>query len=352
MGENPKVSILCTTYNQEKFIGQALDSFIAQKTNFDFEICVYDDASTDNTPNIIREYEKKYPDKFNVFYQKENQYSQGVRLLIAKFLFPMAKGDYLALCEGDDFFSDENKLQIQADFLDSNTDCSMCFHLTRWFFENNEEPDSIYPDIKKGTEFTIEKLLKENFMNTNAVMYRRQKYDNLPAKNIFPGDWFLHLYHAQFGKIGFINKVMSAYRRHAGGMWWNSYNNPDELIKKHGAAHLAMYFELLKLYSENRKYKEIIFDGMIELIRRIAEVDKNEGIISVKKVLSEYPTEIADFLLDEYRKEDNSHQVVKEKNDEIEKMKLDMEIMKSSKFWKLRDKYLKLKNIWSSLVKG
>jgi glycosyltransferase involved in cell wall biosynthesis len=285
------------TYNHEKFIRQALNSFFAQKTNFDFEVLIYDDASTDKTGEIIREFELKYPNIIKSIFQTDNQYSKGVRGLAMKYLLPNAQGDYVALCEGDDFFTDENKLQTQVDFLDKNSEYSMCFHLTRWFFENNEEDELIYPDTKKGISFNVEELLKENFINTNSVIYRRQNYKKIPSKNIFPGDWFLHLYHAKFGKIGFINKIMSAYRRYPGGIWWNSYKNPDKLLKKFGINQLFMYFELLKLYFYNKKYRKIILENINALIKQLSEVRRESRRVLIKKILIKNPREAFDFLI-------------------------------------------------------
>ncbi|MFA5925319.1 MAG: glycosyltransferase [Parcubacteria group bacterium] len=296
MINTPKISILCSTYNHEKYIRQTLETFVMQKTNFNFEVLVHDDASTDGTQSVIKEFEEKYPGIVKSVFQIENQYSKGIRRAITKFLLPIAEGEYILLCNGDDYFTDENKLQIQADFLDKNPEYSMCFHPTRWFFENNEEPDSIFPEYKEGAKFTTEKLLEGNFMNTNAVMYRRQDYSRITKKNIVPGDWYLHLYHARFGRIGFINKVMAAYRRHENGIWWSSYKNPDMILKTHGSAHLTMYFELLKLYPE-KKYRDIIFGNVSGLFRQLERIDKKGGVKILERIASEFPGEIFDFLM-------------------------------------------------------
>ena len=119
------VSILCTAYNHEKYIKQCLDGFIMQKTNFKFEVIVHDDASTDNTANIIREYENKYPDIIKPIYQKENKFSRKISIT-SNFTLPKAKGKYIAICEGDDFWKDNTKLQKQVDALENNTECKCC----------------------------------------------------------------------------------------------------------------------------------------------------------------------------------------------------------------------------------
>lgn len=120
MSKSPLVSICCITYNHEKFIRDAIEGFLMQQTNFDFEIIVHDDASTDGTAEIIREYEKKYPELFVTIFQNENQYSQGIKPW-PNFVFPMARGKYIALCEGDDYWTEPLKLQKQVDFLERNS---------------------------------------------------------------------------------------------------------------------------------------------------------------------------------------------------------------------------------------
>lgn len=279
--KTPKVSIVCITYNQEKYIGETLESFVTQKTDFEFEAIIADDCSTDGTAKIIRQYAKKYPGIIKPTLRSKNV-GVGNNLLGA---LTAAKGKYIALCEGDDFWTDPNKLQLQADFLDKNPSCAMVFHPVRVFFENNEEEESIYPQTKDTAVFTTEELLKTNFIQTNSVMYRGQNYKNLPT-NILPLDWYLHLYHAQFGKIGFIDRVMSAYRRHPGGLWWDSYKDLDEIWKKYGINHVRLYAELLKIYGGNLGYKDIIdnhISGTISALNRVVKKNKANDKFARKK---------------------------------------------------------------------
>jgi len=309
MKKNPKVSILCITYNQEKYIRQALESFVSQKTNFDFEILVHDDASTDGTQFIIEEFVNKYPEKIRTFFQKENQYSKGIRGIMMKFLLPHANGKYLALCEGDDFFTDENKLQIQSDFLDENPEYSMCFHPVRIFFENKEANDYVYPDISEQISFTKENLLKKNFIQTNSVMYRKQCYADLPKENIIPSDWYLHLYHAQFGKIGFINTIMAAYRRHLGGIWWESDKDVDSLHLKHGIQELNFLNSVYRMFTNNsseylRKVLMPFAWGIMNLFLANKKYDELEECL---KLYSEYQWQMSDEI--------------KNKNQEIQRLR-------------------------------
>lgn len=260
---------------------------LSQKTNFAFEILINDDASTDGTSEILREYHKKFPETIKPFVQSENQYSKGKRNFIVRFLLPRAKGEYVAICEGDDYWTDPLKLQKQIDFMDSHPDYALCFHPVRVIFENKQEDDSIFPVGVSG--FTIEKLLESNFIQTNSVMYRRRDNYSNAASNVMPADWYLHLYHAQFGKIGFINEVMSVYRRHLGGIWWDSHKNLDKLWIKHGIQHLGLFYELLKLYGSDPKYKKHIQKHMTDMFEIFLELDDKNQTELVTEAVTQYP---------------------------------------------------------------
>ena len=137
----PLVSIWCITYNQENFIEECLNSFIMQKVNFPIEIVISIDCSTDSTQNIIDEFKSKYPTIIKDVSPKTNI---GV---VNNFwnAFNSCKGKYIALCEGDDFWTDESKLQKQIDFLESNPDFTLCFHGVRVFYEDNSQAGYFYP---------------------------------------------------------------------------------------------------------------------------------------------------------------------------------------------------------------
>lgn len=220
---HPKLSVICLTYNHAKFIRQTLDSFVMQKMTFPFEVIIHDDASIDGTADIIREYERKYPDIIKPIYQSENQWVK--KHIWREIVFPLVKGKYVIYCEGDDYFTDENKLQKQVDFLDSHPDYSVCFHPVAVKYEDKSSPDEVFPSdslLKELSDMSLNSLLRCNFMQTNSVMYRwRFHKDSLSLlpDYIQPGDWFLHLLHAQVGKIGFLPDIMAVYRKHQGGIW-------------------------------------------------------------------------------------------------------------------------------------
>lgn len=144
MSKQIKVSILCLAFNHVKYIRKCLEGFVSQKTNFSFEVLIHDDASSDGTTDIIKEFEQKYSDVIKPIYQKENQYSQGVKIT-KKYQLPRVQGEYLAWCEGDDCWTDCDKLQKQVDFLDKNQDYSICVHKVLF---NNLKTKVQYKDIK------------------------------------------------------------------------------------------------------------------------------------------------------------------------------------------------------------
>ena len=125
------VSICCITYNQRACIRDALEGFLSQRTSFSYEILIHDDASTDGTADVIRESAERYPDLIFPILQTQNQYSQGLTNISGTFNFPRARGKYIAMCEGDDYWTDPEKLKRQVEFMEANPDCSLCFHSAR-----------------------------------------------------------------------------------------------------------------------------------------------------------------------------------------------------------------------------
>ena len=220
-----KVSVICLTYNHRDYIRECLDGFVKQKTTFPFQVVVHDDASTDGTAEIVREYAERYPDIITPILQTENQWSKG-KTLSKTFIYPVLQGEYVAFCEGDDYWTDENKLQKQVDFLDANPDFAICFHAVQIYWQETGLSKKVFPTraycFNKDV-LTLEDLLKHNFMQPNGVLLRwrfyRDSYDLIPDK-ILPGDWFLFLLHAELGKIKFIPDVMGVYRRHKQGIWY------------------------------------------------------------------------------------------------------------------------------------
>ena len=215
------VSISCITYNHAPYIRDCLDGFLMQKTTFPFEILINDDCSTDGTKEIIEEYAAKYPDIIFPMFQTENQYSKGIRAMMVRFNFPRSRGKYLALCEGDDFWTDPLKLQKQVDFLEANTDFSICFHNMKIVNESNPSTIEFTNSKDKDSVTNILNIAsKGNYIHTASVVYRKPN-EGFPnwLLDLPIGDYALHLFTAQFGKIKFLDELMGVYRIHEGGIW-------------------------------------------------------------------------------------------------------------------------------------
>lgn len=287
----PLVSVCLITYNHVKYIREAIDSVLAQETDFTWDLVIADDYSTDGTRDILREYQQQYPERIRLILQEKNVGAE--QNWIDLISYPTSK--YIAYLEGDDYWTNPKKLQMQVEFLESNPDYALCFHPTKVFYEGGQSYQTIWPNLGEDTELTVETLLKENFIPSNSVVYRRQRYDHLP-RGVMPGDWYLHLYHAQFGKIGHVPEVMSAYRRHAGGAWWDSHDNPDALWVKHGIAMLALRHEFMRLYGSEETYKEVINESIEGVMAQLAAVDRNGDTDLLHEALQRFPDEVEVFL--------------------------------------------------------
>ena len=209
------VSICCLVYNHVDYIRDAMDSFLSQKTNFAYEIVIHDDASTDGTVEILKEYEDRYPDIVRVVYEDENQFSKWGKLTTAIFI-PLARGEYMAFCEGDDFWIDDSKLQRQFDYLEAHPNYSMCFHnalvydcckgiLFRSSLELDDGDRSIQDIILHGGGYAN---------CTGSFFYRRSALDRpLSFFEEAPvGDYPLMFLLALKGRVRWIAEPMMVYR--------------------------------------------------------------------------------------------------------------------------------------------
>ncbi|PWJ70849.1 glycosyl transferase family 2 [Ruminococcaceae bacterium R-25] len=227
--ENPRidneyeitVSVLCLAYNHEKYIRDALEGFVKQKTSFKYEVIVHDDASTDNTANIIREYQNEYPDIIKPIFQTENQYSKHV-IISSTFFLPVAKGKYLAFCEGDDYWCDENKLQSQVDYLEHNKSFVACVHNTEYLYVESGKKAVPFPFHNRVLSLEDCVLRGTRSYHTSSLMVRKTVYENPPdfvraVKGV--GDYPKSIYYSLCGPIYYIGKVMSVYRFGTEGSW-------------------------------------------------------------------------------------------------------------------------------------
>lgn len=274
LNTTPIVSIICQTFNHEKFISKTIDAFLNQKTEFLFEIIIHDDASTDGTKDVIAKYHEKYPNLIVPIYQKENKYSKKINIW-SHFTFPAAKGKYIALCEGDDYWIDDLKLQKQVDFLEKNNDYSVC-----WTDFENIKGDQFF---KNNFNEILPKEYSMNFENafgpyctySLTCMFRRDAVDVeflKTFKNI--KDNTLYSVLLSKGNGAFLNYETAVYRLHEGGVYsmqpfffqrYSSYKNLKEIIEKIPESRTKnIYkiefellqdaaFEVLKIYKSNIK---------------------------------------------------------------------------------------------------
>lgn len=209
------VTIRCITYNHEPYIRECLEGFVMQQTNFRFEAIVHDDASTDGTAAIIAEYAEKYPDIIKPLYETENQYSKGDGSL-QRIMNAHMHGKYVAMCEGDDYWTDPLKLQKQVDFLEANEEYSMCFHKVNVITENNIKDNTYDHLIEK--DYTGDEVLSQWTVPTCSVLYHRYIINKVPKhKNFAVGDNVLFATCARHGKLYCIAGIMASYRRTLNG---------------------------------------------------------------------------------------------------------------------------------------
>lgn len=254
-----EVTIFCITYNQSEYIATAIESFLMQKTNFNYKILIHDDASTDGTTEILKQYEKKYPDIVKVVYQTENQYSKRIKIMKA-FMLPLLEGKYIASCEGDDYWTDEYKLQKQYDYMESNPGCSMCVHSSL--------------SVKADTGACLCKnILSKNFKTydivdainglgrdvaTNSFFYKRELAYKWPEfREIAPcGDYTLPILAAEIGYIAYIPEIMSAHRILANSSLSKTFAK-DYQKRIEYANRYSQMLKCLDEYTEH-KYTDII----------------------------------------------------------------------------------------------
>jgi len=215
----PLLSIFCPTYNHEKFISKAIEGFLFQRTTFNVEIIIHDDASTDKTVEIIKNFEVQNSDKIRCINQKINQLSKD-KAILTKTMFSECTGKYIAICEGDDYWTDPLKLQKQVDFLEANEDFAICHHNMQIIYEEDAEKNRLSNPSNQKEITTIEDLAKGNYIYTASCVFRKYDYELPDWFNKSPvGDYVLHLLNARFGKIRYFNEVMGIYRVHKGGIW-------------------------------------------------------------------------------------------------------------------------------------
>lgn len=240
------VSICCITYNQIEYIRDALEGFVNQKTDFGYEVLIHDDASTDGTAQVIREYADRYPELFRPILQVENQYSKGLTNISGTYNFPRARGRYIAMCEGDDYWTDETKLQRQVDFLEAHPDCSLVLHSARVDVQGRAVTEHSMRPYDRDRKITSEEIIdKTSGYPTASLMFRADMVKNLPDfyNNAPIADIPLQLLAAAGGWAYYMNREMCVYRLGGAASWTTlmKQGNYEEKQKNYADAMTRMY---------------------------------------------------------------------------------------------------------------
>ncbi len=262
------VSIICNTYNHSKYIRKAIEGFVNQKTNFKYEILIHDDASTDKTADIIRQYEAEYPDVIKPVYQKENLYSKNVKIT-PDIQLPRVRGKYIAICEGDDFWINENKLQKQIDYIEKNPECAMCITATQTVGMDSSPLGELHPFLKTGDYRIPDYLSRNSNIPTASILTRTEDliaaYETPYRKISNVGDVPISLYMFSKGYVHYEDCCDVAYRINNPNSWVGQNKGEKKYIK-----HLKNSIEVHKTFDE---YTEGKYANHIEKVVRKKEVE-------------------------------------------------------------------------------
>lgn len=264
-----QVSIICKTYNHKKYIEQAIKSFLSQQTHFEYEVIIHDDASNDGTADTVNTYARQYRRIVPIF-QRENQYSQGVSTL--PLILNKARGKYIAICEGDDYFLDPEKLEIQFNYMEAHPECSLHVHQVQLFSERKQKAKGYCTPFDSDRICSPEDVIMGGggLFGTNSMFYRRT--DALEFTRWVPkcspvGDYPAVVFYATKGLVCYSARVMSCYRVDVPGSWTSRLNsaNSNQRFK-----HIEAVNQMLKeidiktdhAYSEaiNRHLADVTFD--------------------------------------------------------------------------------------------
>lgn len=294
------VSICCLAYNHVNFISDALEGFLMQETDFGYEILVHDDASTDGTADVIREYEKKYPDLIKPIYQTENQYSKGVKIA-PTFNYPRAKGKYIAFCEGDDYWTDPRKLQIQFDYMEEHPEVVCCYHGDYVLTEEGLTKKSRVPPQYQRSYTSEEMMLGRTYISPLTMFYRNLDiFKDYPEESamVKNGDTFLISMLGQFGSGTFLTNIEPAiYRVHEGGIWSKKSDVERRAMALNTWFWLAEYYSRIGNTNAEDKFRMRYFIGsmasvpparLIQIFLRIGASYTRDGFLAAKrKILRE-----------------------------------------------------------------
>ena len=285
------VSVVCDVFNHEDYLRECLDGIVMQQTNFAFEILVHDDASTDKSVEIIQEYVEKYPHLFKPIYQKENQYSRGVGIW-CDIQFPRAKGKYIAICEGDDYWIDPLKLQKQVDFMEANPEYGLCYtDYSICDSEGNIIEESHYMNGSDKPILTFEEhLFRQGYIAPMTWLYRKDVYESITnnmLKGVSDGSYVVALEFFYNSKVAFLPINTATYRVSPG-----SASRPLSLsgLFKYRKGVYDIEKEYIRRYINNEWYLSFVTQQEIyELYPIAVELHNQEYLDWCNKMALKYP---------------------------------------------------------------
>lgn len=278
------VSVICLTFNHENYISKCIESLVTQKTNFKYEVWIHDDCSTDETRKIIEHYKKIYPTMINLILQDENQYSKGTSI-VDQIILPRVHGKYVAFCEGDDYWTDEMKLQKQIDAMKENPQCWISAHSVNIVDEKDTKVIGKINPAKGNTIFDVETVIRGDggFVGTNSILINKKAFElGYSFRRIYSLDYFLQILGALNGGMLYLSDCMSAYRWCAKGSWTSRMSQD---INKYCEHYNCVIMALKKLDDETQNkyhrtiYKQIQYQkyGIIKARKQYAELLKKKN---------------------------------------------------------------------------
>ena len=260
-----KVTVICLTYNHEAWIREALDSFVNQDVPWPIEVLVHDDASTDGTAAIVREYESAHPDLIYGFYAPQNRNSQGV-IIPRDILFPYIHGEYVALCEGDDYWTDPRKLRRQVEALEKHPEADICAHAALRLRPDGKQ----WHDAPRRRNCVIpaEDVIigGGGFVATGSLLVRASRYKEVPPfREVLFNDYSLQIWGSIRGGMVYLKNFMSVYRQGLPGSWSS---------KHHGKAHIEYRVLMRNMLRAFDSYTQGRFSKAVE--RRIRLYDSDD----------------------------------------------------------------------------
>lgn len=304
MKEKTDITIFCLTYNHAEYIRDAFKGFLSQITNYNYNVFVYDDASTDGTSDIVREYEKKYPEIFDVYISDVNMYNSPERISFMRKLYRnYIKGEYVAWCEGDDYWADRHKLQKQVDYMRNNESCMMTAHASMWIdYQKNAQYEK-FPYETSRVLLPEEVIMQRNGnLPTASLVMKKEVFIQ---DEVYPtcevADIPMQLYAIAKGYIYYFSEVMSVYRYMHDGSWCaNCYKNDINLWKHR--LRMVFFYEGYDRYTKG-KYHQYIVKKQNEFMYTFTTNDKEITLLGeeIKQAVSKELAFVVDEQINYYR---------------------------------------------------